>query len=1057
MVTSLVLAAACGLLMLKVEVNSDMTKYLPDNFNMKIGMDIMNESFPAMDQGQTVRVMATGLDERGKAQLLNELQSIKNVSSVSHDSSEDYNKGDKSLFILHTDFAYGSMEELAIERSLQYEFLNYDLVFKNDEINQSQIPPWVLAIAIILVLIILFAMCGSWFEPVLFLATIGVAVLINGGTNIVMGSISNVTQSISAILQMILSMDYSIILMNRYRQEKANCTNKFDAMKLALKNAFSSVASSSFTTVVGLLMLVFMQFKIGVDLGVVLAKGVFISMLCVFTLLPVLILLFDKIIEKSAKKELTLPMGALARFSYKFRYILGGAFIVAFAAFYILQGNTQTAYSLETKDPIADVFPTTNMLVLVYDNEDEQLVADMTEELEKEPHVQQAMGYPNLLAKKRTSLDMLQSIDSLSNSFGISMDVGIPLDESLLKVVYYDCFDGTALPAKMGDFLGFLSEDIMNNKAFEAQINPEMRESAKMLKVFSSRESLNKKRSIQELSSLFGIDEELVESLMVYYFSTRNYVDAGKMTTVQFADFVVNEVAENEMYSSFFDEETKAQLSMLTTFTDKDEITKLRGYEEMAELLGAEPSQMRLLYFALVTEDQDGYTENFDAARQLNLQQVINYLVNNSSAFSTMMSEEQMSQIPMAQKLIAGTLEGSSYSCEEMAEITGMNKAQIKQLYLLRVSLYGDTSRWQLPAKNMLDFISRDIMQNEMFSDMIEPEMASQVKGAKLLADAVISGREYTAKEITALLSSVAGNDMLNEDTVNLALVYLSSSTNYDSSWKLNIQELFAHLSENMVNNPKYSALISDSIKAKLSEVSGAMEMGVNMLKGKEYSRMIFQTTFPIESAETTAFMNKIESASADAENEIYMIGNSAMNHEMAKSFDRELLMITLLTFFAIFIIVAITFKGIAAPLILVMLVQCGVSITVTLIGWQGFSIYFLALLIVECILMGATIDYGILLTNYYRESRQTMDIKQSLAAAYKGSIHTILTSGLIMTVVTGVISVAYNEPTIAQICRTICIGVLSAMLLIVFVLPGLLAAFDKFVVIKNKKKKQNN
>ncbi len=1047
LVLTLVLAAVFGILSLKVDINSDMTKYLPDDFSMKIGMDIMNESFPAMEQGQTIRVMATDLDKAGKVKLLGELRGIENVSSVSYDSSEDYNSGGFTLYVLHTDFAYGSAEELAIERALSYSFTDYELIYKTDEVNQSQIPAWVLALAIGIVLIILFAMCGSWFEPVLFLATIGVAILINMGTNIFMGSVSNVTASIAAILQMVLSMDYSIILMNRYRQEKANGLEKKDAMKRAFKKGFSSVVGSAFTTVVGLLMLAFMKFKIGFDIGVVLAKGVFISMVCVFTILPSLILIFDKLIVKTAKKELNIPMGALARFSYRFRYILSGAFVVAFVGFYILQGNTQTAYSLETSDPIAEVFPTTNTLVLVYDNEDEELVAKMANEFEKLPDVQQAMGYPNLLGQKRTSVEMLQSVDSLSNTFGISMDTGLALDEALLNVVYYDYFDGKILPAKAGDFLSFLSRDIMNNKAFAAQITPEMRKSASALEFFSGSEGLNKNRSAAELAKAFGIDEEQIKSLMAYYLSTHGNVDAGKMTTVQFADFVVNEISTNEMYSSFFDEETKAQLSRLTTFTNKDEITKLRGYEDMAELLGVEPGQMRLLYFTLVSEEQDGYTENFDSERQLNLQQVITYIVDNSSTYSTMMSEEQLSLLPMAKGLIEGTLAGSSYTAEQMAEVVGMDELQLRQLYLINMALHGDTSSWQISFKAMLEFVSSDVLQNPMFAGMLEPGMETQVSGANALMDAVISGREYSAEEITQLLSGVAAQDMLNADTINAAMLYFSSTKAYNNGWMLSIEELFGHLSNNMVNDPVFAPLIGEEIKSKLSEIGSSLEMGVEMLKGEKYSRMIFQTTYPIESAETTEFMNKIEEAAAGSSHKIYMIGNSAMNHEMEKSFDKELLFITLLTFFAIFIIVAITFRGVVAPLILVMLVQCGVSITVTVIGWQGFSIYFLALLIVECILMGATIDYGILLTNYYRENRRRMSIKEALVAAYNGSIHTILTSGLIMTVVTGVISVAYGEPTIAQICRTICLGVLSAMLLIIFVLPGLLATFDKFVI----------
>lgn len=1057
LIVSLVLTAVCALGAMKVEVNSDMTKYLPDEFSMKIGMDIMNENFPAMDASQTIRVMATGLDEQQRGELLEKLKDIQYVSSVTHEENEDYHKGDNTLYIINTTYAYGSNEELSIERALDFNFSEYNIVYKNDEMIQSTVPLWVMGLAVVLVLIILFIMCGSWFEPVLFLATIGIAVGINAGTNIFLGSVSNVTQSISAILQMVLSMDYSIILMNRYRQEKALVGDKEKAMSIALKNAFSSVASSAFTTVVGLLMLVFMQFKIGFDIGVVLAKGIFISMLAVFIVLPGLIVIFDKVIEKTTKKELHLPMGAVARFSNKMRYVLSILFVVMFVGFYILQGYTQIAYSLEMKDPVAEVFPTTNMLVVIYDNEDEEVMANLADELENEEHVQQVMGYPNLLGKRHTASDMVDSIMGLSNSFGISMDAGIELNDDLLKIVYYDKYDGESKPVTMSEFLTFLSDEVMENEMFESYISDDMRESAGALELFSTKSSLTQKRSAKDLAEFFSIDEEMVKSLMVYYFGNYGGVDYGKMSLPQFADYVVNEVAKNEMYASMFDEETKAQLDMLTTFTDKDEILRLRGFEEMAAMLGTEPDQMRSLYFVYTDENQENYLPNLDADRQLSLQQVITYVVDNSDKFSSMMSAENLEQLPMAKKLIEGTLSGKKYAPKELAELVSMDSAQIKQLYLLYISQHGNSSRWQLSLKQMLDFVSSDVMNNPDFSGMIDSSMTAQVSGAKAMADAVVSGIKLTAKEISALLIPLAGENMLDENMIDLSLVYKASTTDYyNNEWKLNIEELFGHLANSMVNDPRYSALIGEEIRGKLDEIEGSLQMGVDMLKSDKYSRMVFQTTFPAESAETTAFIDRInEACNAQAKNDIYLIGNSAMNYEMSQTFDKELALITLLTSLAIFVIVALSFRSIIIPLILVLLVQCGVYITITVIGLQGFSIYFLALLIVECILMGATIDYGILFTNYYIENRKTFDKKNALIAAYKGSIHTIMTSGLIMVLVTATISVLYDEPTIAQICRTISIGVLSAIILILFILPGLLAACDKLIIREKKTRRK--
>ena len=120
--------------------------------------------------------------------------------------------------------------------------------------------------------------------------------------------------------------------------------------------------------------------------------------------------------------------------------------------------------------------------------------------------------------------------------------------------------------------------------------------------------------------------------------------------------------------------------------------------------------------------------------------------------------------------------------------------------------------------------------------------------------------------------------------------------------------------------------------------------------------------------------------------------------------------------------------------------------------GLQGYSIYYLALLIVECILMGATIDYGILFTNYYREHRRHLGRQEALAAAYQGAMPTILTSGTIIVLVVGIVGRMFEEPTISQICSTISLGAVCAILLIIFILPGMEAALDRLILGRQKK-----
>lgn len=869
------LAIICAFLMQQVEINSDMTKYLADDSSMKIGLDIMEDEFPEMESSQAIRVMFQDLEAEQKSEILSQLENIKYVDNVDYDAeSEDHNKDNHTLYVLNTSYAYGSEEEVSIEDTLEENFEQYDMVYRNNDTAIDGVPVWILLAALGILMVILFLMCSSWIEPFLFLVTIMVAILINMGTNIFMGSVSNITFSIASILQLVLSMDYSIILMNRYRQEKAVDENKQEAMKKALAHAFSSITSSSVTTIVGLLALVFMSFKIGVDLGVVLAKGVLISMLCIFTFLPGLILISDKLIQKTAKKELHISMNKVAGFSYRFRHIISGVFVVMFVAFFILQGNTETAYMLANEDPIADVFPSTNTIVMVYDSQDEEKIAEIATQFEQDENIKEVMGYSTTLGKPYTVGELSDVIADM----GSNMD----LDPSLLGILYYDYYSGDDLLAiALSDFLEFISEDVLENKAFAEQMDEEIRDNIGMMEKFANPDTLQQSMSAEELAGLFEMETQVVEQLFMFY-SAQSGTTVERMTLPVFVEFMINAAANPSMASSF-DEATLQQL---------------------------------------------------------------------------------------------------------------------------------------------------------MFTQTI--------------MEASLSGKTYTAEEMSALFAGVS--DQLDSNTMELMYLYHASVNNSDPAWTMTIGTLFDYLTEDILPDERFADMIDADMRVSLEDAQSQLDEGIEQMKGPQYSRINLNTIYPEESEETTAFFEELTNTCEEQlTGEYHLIGNSAMTYEMQQSFNQEMLFITLLTAIAIFIVVAIAFRSLMIPAILVLLVQCGVYITVSIIGLQGYSIYFLALLIVECILMGATIDYGILFTNYYREKRKIMDVRESLREAYNGSIHTIMTSGLIIVLVVGIVGNFFSNPVIGQICKTLSTGALCASLLILFILPGLLATFDKLVIRKNR------
>ena len=314
---------------------------------------------------------------------------------------------------------------------------------------------------------------------------------------------------------------------------------------------------------------------------------------------------------------------------------------------------------------------------------------------------------------------------------------------------------------------------------------------------------------------------------------------------------------------------------------------------------------------------------------------------------------------------------------------------------------------------------------------------------------------EGTVLTTEMCLLSEGRNPDMDRGTMELLFLYYASVYSSDASWTMSMQELFDYLQNDLLTDARFASFLTDDMRAQITDAQTMLTDAVTQLRGSNYSRLVLTTTLPGESDETSAFIAQLmQDLDAVTTGDYYLIGNSAMVYEMENSFDSELLLITLLTAASIFLVVVFTFRSLVIPALLVLIVQCGVFITVTVVGLQGLEIYYLALLIVECILMGATIDYGILYTSYYREMRESMSVRDALIAAYRGSIHTVLTSGSIMVLVTAVVGKFFGNPTIEQICRTISIGAFSAIILILLFLPGMLALLDRWVLPRDLRRR---
>lgn len=314
----LLLAVLCVFTIGKTRINYDLTRYLDRNTMTRRALDVMAEEFGSPEQ---LRIMFTDLPAEEMQAVTDRLREMEEIRLVSYDPEENtrqaegktlrlvtltLREGDgtalveklRSMFPGAGEYAVGgsAAEQLDVQRSVGEEM------------------PLVMLISVGIVLLVLLLTSHAWLEPAVILLTLGVSILINMGTNFVFPDVSFITFAVCAILQLALSIDYAIMLLHTWNGCCDRGMDAKDAMTEALAQCFMRIASSALTTVAGLLSLLFMSFTIGFDIGMVLSKGIVISMLCVFLFMPGLVLLMERPLRATRHKPLSVGGARLAKF-----------------------------------------------------------------------------------------------------------------------------------------------------------------------------------------------------------------------------------------------------------------------------------------------------------------------------------------------------------------------------------------------------------------------------------------------------------------------------------------------------------------------------------------------------------------------------------------------------------------------------------------------------------------------------------------------------------------------------------------------------------------------
>ncbi len=414
--------------MLFVNVNYDLTKYVPSTAQSSIGLDIMEKEF---GYPGTARLMLKDVTLYEAKQYKDKLQAVDGVDRITWcDSSVDiyagedfinmddikdyYKDGCAVMDITFDEKSDSSKTEAAID---EMKAITGDkgcyvgMAVQNKSLIQTTHSEMskILVVAVIMIFVVLCLATTAWTEPILFLLVMGVAVLLNKGTNVFLGTISFLTDNVAIILQLATSMDYSIFLLDAYMNWRDTGLSEEEAIVKAVEEAINSIFASSLTTVVGFLALVTMKFNIGFDMGLVLAKGIIFSLLTVVFFMPAMILKFSKWNDKTKHRSFFPDFTKLGKGVFHIRYIVLALVLLLTPPAYVMQqmnnfqyGNSAVGGAPGTQvyaddQEITAKFGRSNMLLLIYPNTDPVAEKKLSDELEDLPYVKSVTSMANTL------------------------------------------------------------------------------------------------------------------------------------------------------------------------------------------------------------------------------------------------------------------------------------------------------------------------------------------------------------------------------------------------------------------------------------------------------------------------------------------------------------------------------------------------------------------------------------------------------------------------------------------------------------------------------------
>ena len=996
-----VLVGLSCFLMTRVNINYNLMKYLDSDSTSTVALTKMEDEFGSIGQCQ-IEVTNISFEESEKIKsIIIDVDGVSSVVSAKNEDDREYYNNETNdalykVFLESGNFDTASYKILDDIRS-ELKSYNYSLSggsvesqFLTEALERDMII--ILIVVIIVVFLILALTSSSWFEPILFLIVAGGAILINMGSNIILNAIpyignsmSFITKSIAAVMQLALSMDYAIVLLRSYRKEKEFTKDNNEAMINALTKSFAPVSSSSITTIAGLVALMFMSFSIGFDVGLVLAKGILISLLSVFLFMPVLLLMFDKVIIKTShkpidkillskieahnekKRQQNKKVHTIASFQKKTRFIIPIAVLIIIIVGAIFNFNSEYSFVLQAstdanstinldEKKITKEFGTQNTLVVLIpkNGSDRNSLKDIEEqvidylnnyEYKNKKVINSAQGfstygvYDNLTAEEFAT-KYLDERSYNANLRGISLIYGYMENEGLITKG-----DDDVLRANVYDVIEYAATNkgaikiTENSQALINKINYIYQQ--KLTRDQFAKDNNISYDIVDNVYSTMGQDEnttyDILKFIVDYKYAQNAFESVQTEVDNTYTDLVSNNV---------FNEDGTVNDTIVATMKtycnavddgllDKEDPIVLATYTKYKKIIMDMTKSMMMVNYPFITDE------------------TANMLLNNNES-------------------IPNYLLIQTISINKIAKAYGAGMQQNIE------SKYNE-----IPVKDQ-ELTKDEIIYNYGLDDSTLDELFTEYTNIN---------NEILFKELCER------NYFLNEDYQNN--LDLQFKTNYDA---------------------------------------------FNNFESDNYIRIIFNFNMPKSGSDSFNAIKEITDHIYEEYDGIQVVSETFVYSQIKDVFNNDIILVNLISFIAILAIIAITFKSYFIPVLLTVLIQGAIWVTMGISTIFGNDIFFICYIVVMCVQMGATIDYGILLTNNYIENRKQYDVQTSISMALSNSISTILTSGTILVLATLIIGLVSKVSIISDLGLLLSRGCLISVLMIIFVLPQCLILLDKII-----------